>query len=78
MPSSVVTVMVASPSATAVTTPSVTVATLSLLEDQVIFLFVALAGATVASRVAFFPYFSSRVVLSSLTPVTAVVPPLEV
>jgi hypothetical protein len=55
-PSTVVTVMVAEPAATAVTTPvELTVATLVLLLLQVTFLLVALAGDTVAVRVAVCP-----------------------
>src|SRR5687768_10866841 len=47
--SCVVTVIVAVPTATAVTSPELfTVATEVLLDDQLTFLFVALAGATVA------------------------------
>ena len=51
LPSAVVTVMVAEPAATGVTTPAATVATLSSLDFQVTFLLVASAGATVAVRV---------------------------
>ena len=71
-PSSVVTVMVVSPGFNAVTTPSLTVATASLLEDQVTFLFVASFGETVATKV-IEPL--SRIVaevLSNETPVTFV------
>ena len=67
--------MIAFPSATGVTTPSVdTFATLSLLELQVTFLFVALSGATVALSVPVAPFAVSVIaVLSSFTPVTATV-----
>ena len=52
LPSAVVTVMVAVPFATAVITPLLlTVAIFALLELQVTFLFVAVAGATVAAAV---------------------------
>ena len=50
-PSSVVTVMVASPAFTPVTLPLATVATASLLDFQVTFLLEASLGATVAVRV---------------------------
>ena len=62
--------MVASPAFTAVTVPSSTVATLALLLCQVTFLLVASSGCTVAVRVALPPVNSSRVALSSETPVT--------
>ena len=70
LPSSVVTVMVAFPAATALTTPLETVATLLLLVDQVMFLLVASLGRTVAVRVTVSPTLMLAVVLSSLTPVT--------
>ena len=57
-PSSVFTVMVAVPAALAVTTPPSTVTTAVLLLLHVTFLFVALAGATVAVSVTFSPTFS--------------------
>jgi hypothetical protein len=50
-PSTVVTVMVAVPTAPGVTTPLATVATTGLLVDQLTAVLVALAGATVAVRV---------------------------
>jgi hypothetical protein len=50
-PSSVVTVIVAVPAATALTTPSVTVAIEGALVSQVTLLFVALAGVKMATRV---------------------------
>ncbi len=88
--STVVTVIVAVPTATAVTTPFVTVATEGSLLDQVTDLFVALDGETVSNNVSVPPI--GRVVLDLLrvTPVTgmlfgvtvteqvAVLPPLTV
>ena len=70
LPSTVVTVMFAEPSATAVTTPLTTVATAVLSEAQITSLLVALAGAIVATRVAV--SFTSNVTsaLSKVTPVT--------
>lgn len=75
LPSSVVTVMVAVPAATAVTLPVLsTVATLVSLEDQVTFLLVALAGFTVATRVAVAPpTVRVSVLWSRVTPVTGTV-----
>ena len=71
MPSSVVTVMVAVPSATAVTLPfSFTVATLVSLLSHVTFWLVALPGVMVAVRVPPFPGFRDRVLGDSDTPVT--------
>jgi len=73
-PSTVVTVMVAEPAATAVTTPvELTVATLVLLLLQVTFLLVALAGDTVAVRVAVCPTVRLNVVGDTVTPVTGTV-----
>ena len=69
-PSSVVTVMVALPTATAVTTPSFTVAMASSLLTQLTFLFVASAGATVAAKVTVSPIFKAASLLSKVTPVT--------
>ena len=70
-PSDVVTVIVAVPTETAVTTPEEdTVATDGLFEDQVTDLFVALAGATVATSVPVSPSTRTREVWSSVTPVT--------
>ena len=63
-PSSVVTVIVVSPDFKAVTFPSVTEATVSLLLLQVTFLFVALSGLTVAVKETSSPSFNSRDVLS--------------
>ncbi len=72
-PSSAVTVMVALPGATAVTSPVLeTVATFSLLEVQLTFLFVALSGRTVAVRVALSPSVMVSWYLSSLIPATGV------
>ena len=69
-PSSVLTVMVAPPTLTPVTTPFSTVATASSLLVQMIFLFVASAGATVAVSVSLSPTFNAIEVLSNDTPVT--------
>ncbi len=70
-PSSVVAVTTAVPAATAVTTPVwLTVATASLLLLHAIFLFVALAGATIAVSCAVFPSTIPSVVLLRETPVT--------
>jgi hypothetical protein len=69
-PSAVVTVMVPLPAATAVTVPFDTVAILLLLEVHVTFLFVALAGATVAVNVSVLPTRIVVDVLLSVTPVT--------
>ena len=73
-PSSVVTVIVAVPAATAVTVPLETVATLSSLDDQVTVLFAAVDGATVAVSVSVSPTLRSSVFLLSVTPVTGSVP----
>ena len=70
LPSSVVTVIVASPTDTAVTFPLETVATEALLVDQVTFLLVASEGETVATRVLVPPTSRFRLVLSKDTPVT--------
>ena len=73
-PSLVVTVIVAVPSLTAVTSPSaLTVATDSSDEDQLTTLSVALSGLTVAVRVVFPPSTRERVVFESSTPVTETV-----
>ena len=72
-PSTVVTVMVALPAATAVTTPlSLTVATDSLSELHVTLLFVAFDGETVAVSAAVPPMFRLTVSGDRLTPVTAI------
>ena len=80
LPSTVVTVIVASPAPTACTTPaSDTVAIASLDEDQVTFLFVASAGATVAVRVmSASPTARESVLGDTVTPVTATVAALTV
>ena len=71
LPSSVFTVMVAVPVDSGVTAPFTTVAIEVSLDDQVTFLLVALAGATVATRVPVAPpAVRSRVALSKVTPVT--------
>jgi hypothetical protein len=69
-PSAVVTVMDAVPAATAVTVPFDTVATEVALLLHVTFLFVALAGATVAVKASVFPTSRDNVVLFNVTPVT--------
>ena len=70
-PSTVLTVMVAVPSATAVTVPfAETVATAGLLLDHVTALLVAVAGATVIDSVSVLPTANGNVVLFSDTPVT--------
>ena len=72
VPFDAVAVMVAVPSATAVTTPfSSTVATVVSLDDQVTVLSVAPSGATVAVRVSVPPYGMLAVVLLRSTPVTS-------
>ena len=72
-PSTVFTVIVALPAATGVTTPFTTVATAASEVDHVTDLFVALAGATVATNVsAPPPTVKFNVDLSSVTPVTAI------
>ena len=70
-PSVVVTVIVAVPSATAVTTPPTTVATLVSLLDQDMLLSVAFAGDTVAVNVVVSSTSRLTVSLSRDTPVTA-------
>jgi hypothetical protein len=74
LPSAVVTVMVAVPAATGVTTPLLTVATLVLVLDQVTFVLVAFEGVIVATRVPADPP-AAKVMLFwfRLTPVTATV-----
>ena len=70
---SAVTVIVASPGATAVTFPLLsTVATLSLLLSHVTLLFVAVEGDTVALRFVVSPTLRLTELLSSLTPVTLI------
>ena len=72
-PSSVVTVMVAVPTALAVTLPFWSISTTSLPASstlQVMFLLVASSGATVATKVSVSPSLSVSVVLFSVTPVT--------
>ena len=70
-PSSVVTVIVAVPDATAVTLPVLsTVAIDESLEVQLTFLFDALDGVTVAVSTVTSPSVSSTEVLSKVTPVT--------
>ena len=66
-PSTVVTVIVAVPALTAVTTPSATVATASLLDIHVTALLVALSGVTVAVRANISPSEMVADVLSRLT-----------
>jgi hypothetical protein len=61
-PSTVVTVIVAEPAATALTVPLLTVATPVLLESHATFLFDALPGETVATRVAEPPTARERLV----------------
>ena len=70
-PSVVVTVMVAVPSATAVTTPPTTVATEVSSLDQDTLLSVAFEGDTVAVNVAVPSTSRAKVSLSRVTPVTA-------
>jgi copper chaperone CopZ len=71
-PSAVVTVIVAVPAATGVTTPALTVATAVLLDDQVTFVFVAFEGLTVAVSVPVAPpTVNESVVGLKATPVTA-------
>ena len=71
LPSSVVTVIVAVPAATAVTTPPDTVATDVLLLIQLTVLFAALEGATAAVRVSVLPTKILADVLFRDTPLTA-------
>jgi len=74
LPSVVVTVMVAAPTALAFTSPLLlTVALVVSLLAHVTVVSVALSGATVAVRVAVPPTLSERVVGLSVTPVTATV-----
>jgi len=71
-PSTVVTVMIAVPAATALTRPELeTVATLALLADQVTARFVALTGKMLAVRRSVLPVEIWSVVLSRATLVTA-------
>lgn len=70
-PSAVVTVMVALPAETPLTTPLLTVAILVFEEDQVTFLFVASLGETVAVRLVVEPTATLAVEAERLTPVTA-------
>ena len=70
---SVLTVIVAVPGLTAVTTPSSTVATELSLLLQATFLFVALSGVTVAVRVTIFPTTISQEVISKVTVATGIV-----
>jgi hypothetical protein len=73
-PSWVVTVIVAEPCDTAVTSPvEFTVATEVLLDDQLTFLFVALAGETVAVNWRVLPATTEADVGETLTPVTGMV-----
>ena len=67
--------IVAEPVPTAVTLPSATVATASLEEDHVTFLFVALVGAIVAVNVLVLVPFKSKFKVEgvNVTPVTATV-----
>ena len=79
LPSSVVTVIFASPSLTPFTLPLASTVAISVLSDfHVTFLLVAPSGETVATNVSVPPTVSERVVLSSLTPVTATFPSLTV
>lgn len=71
LPSAVVTVIVALPAETAVTTPLETVATDVFNDVQVTVLLVAFSGATVAVKVSVAPTSSVVSVLFKLTPVTA-------
>ena len=75
LPSAVVTVIVAVPSLSAVTTPFATVATVSSDDDQLTCLLLALEGDTVATKVAVTvaPILRVTAVWSSVTPVTAMV-----
>ena len=70
LPSCVVTVMVAVPTAMAVTVPLFTVAMAVLLLDQVTFLFVAFSGSTVGVSVSVSPMPIVVVVRFSVMPVT--------
>ena len=72
-PSAVVTVILAVPAPTAVTTPFATVATAAALVDHVTFLLEAFVGATVAVRVSVSLTIKGRVVLFKLTPVTSII-----
>ena len=73
LPSAVVTVMVALPAFTAVTVPSATVATCSLLLLHVTVWLVAFAGSTVAVSFSLPPSASVNSVLVNVTPVTGTV-----
>jgi hypothetical protein len=78
-PSTVAAVMVAVPSATALTTPvSLTVAVAGSLLVQAIAEFAALAGAAVAIRVAVLPTERDSAAVFRLTPVTAAAPAVTV
>jgi hypothetical protein len=70
-PSAVVTVIVALPALTPVTTPPLTEATLESEEDQVTALLVASLGETVAVRLVVAPTLMLAVEDDRLTPVTA-------
>ena len=70
LPSAAVAVMVAVPGATAVTTPSVTVAMLASLVLHVTILLAALSGCTAARSQAVPPAVRDRLDLFSVTPVT--------
>jgi hypothetical protein len=78
LPSSVVTVMVALPTVTAVIVPPDTVATAMLLLLHVTFLLVALSGVMVEVNVSEFPTVMLVDVLFRDTPVTATVEPVTV
>ena len=65
-------VIVAIPAFFAVTTPPLTVATLGFALRQVIVLFVALDGETVAFKVYFCPAFTVTLVLFSVTDFTSI------
>ena len=72
-----VTVIVAVPAATPVTTPAVlTVATLLLLVLQVTFLLVAVLGNTVGTNVVVPPIAIDALVGNTVTPVTGTVAPV--
>ena len=73
LPSAVVTMMVAVPAFTAVTVPSATVATCSLLLLHVTVWLVAFAGSTVAVSFSLPPSASVNSVLVNVTPVTGTV-----
>ena len=71
-PSSVITVIVVSPSPMAVTTPLSTLAIFSFSDIHVTFLFVALSGIIVASKVLVSPIFNVRFCAFSVTPSTGI------